>query len=269
MTRITGASTRSAIRTAPGCVLLVWVAFGCAEGRTERTVPQPSHAPAQLVDHAVFDSLLRERVRDQRVDYAAIRKHDAARLRDYLTRLAGVEPDRLATSERLAFYINLYNATMIQAVVDRLRPGYSPQDNDFAVFKEPLVGLRGGRVSLDHLENQIIRKQFAEPRIHVALVCGARSCPPLLPRAYTGADLEQLLDANMRRFVADPTRNRIDPAHGVLELSKIFEWYAADFGGPEALVGFLQKYVTADLAGSKPTFRAYSWELNIVPDAPR
>ncbi|MEM7200306.1 MAG: DUF547 domain-containing protein [Planctomycetota bacterium] len=225
--------------------------------------------PASGGDHAAFDELLARHVRDERVDYDAWRRDDAAALEGYLQQLAEVEPASLARAERLAFYINLYNATMIREVLDRLVDGYSPAADDFAVFKAPVVALKSGRVSLNHLENEIIRPDFGDPRIHVALVCAARSCPPILPRAYVADDLDEVLDANMRRFVADPSRNRVDHDAQRMELSKIFEWYADDFGGAEGVAGYVAKYLPGDraAAGYAVTHSEYSWTLNLAAPA--
>ncbi len=215
------------------------------------------------VSHQAFDRILQTRVRAERVDYLGIRKHDAAALGRYLDRLAKVDAARLPTSARLAYYINLYNATMIDALVGRVVEGYTPAADDFGVFKEPLVRLRGRRVSLNALENEIIRKEFKEPRIHVALVCGARSCPPLLARAYTASNLDGLLEQNMRRFLADPDRNRIDRQQKVLRLSQIFSWYKVDFGGDQGLVGYLDRYTKASVKGFAVKHLPYSWDLNM------
>lgn len=112
-----------------------------------------------------FDAILRERVTAGLVDYAAIKQHDAAKLDGYLEQLAQADVMKMSRDEQLAYYINLYNATMIKAVVDRFRDDYSPAEHDFAVFKEPLVRLAGEkRVSLNHLEHEVIRKQFKDPR---------------------------------------------------------------------------------------------------------
>jgi hypothetical protein len=95
------------------------------------------------------------------------------------------------------------------------------------------------------------------------LVCGAASCPPILPRAYRGADLGEVLDANMRRFLADRRRNRIGPDR--IELSRIFEWYADDFGGKAALRDWVARYVDHDVGAAEIRFLDYSWQLNIAP----
>lgn len=125
----------------------------------------------------------------------------------------------------------------------------------------------GGRVmSLNELEHDVIRPTFKDPRIHVALVCAARSCPQILPRAYRADDLAAVLEGNMRRFVNDPIRNPIDAANKKLRLSKIFDWYADDFGGKEKVAAYVDKYHPEDVADWPVEFVEYDWSLNAVTE---
>ena len=217
---------------------------------------------AEPPDHSAFDGILKATVKDQRVDYAAVKQSHLDALNAYLDSLAKIDPVKLDKNDQLAFYINLYNATMIRTIVDRKKPGYSTADNNYGVFKEPLVRLNGKTISLNDLENNVIRATFKDPRIHVALVCGARSCPPILPRAYEGKDIDATLDQNMKSFVADSFRNPIDDRAKTLKLSHIFDWYADDFGGKSAVPAFVGKYAGKDYGGYKVEFVDYSWELN-------
>jgi hypothetical protein len=219
---------------------------------------------ADTVDHSSFDSILKATVKDQRIDYNAVKNDHLIALSGYLDTLSRIDPSKLDKNEQLAFYINLYNASMIRAITDRLKPNYSPSENDYGIFKEPLVRLNGKTISLNDLENSVIRPTFKDPRIHVALVCGARSCPPILPRAYKGEDLDATLDQNMKSFVADSFRNPIDDRSRTLKLSHIFDWYADDFGGKQAVPTFVGKYAGKDYSGWKVEFVDYSWELNIT-----
>jgi hypothetical protein len=218
--------------------------------------------PSGAVEHAALDSLLGATVQDERVDYGAILGVHFAQLAGYLDGMARVDVSQLSRSEQLAFYINVYNATMISAVAPDWKEGFSPTDDDFAVFDEPHVRLKSGNVSLNHLEHEIIRKTFNDPRIHAALVCAALSCPPLLPRAYRAEDLDEVLDANMRRFVRDSTRNRVDDSARTLHLSSIFDWYAEDFGGQDALSHYVSKYLGRDVSDYAVVFLPYDWTLN-------
>lgn len=219
---------------------------------------------AHAVDHTAFDSLLSASVRGERVDYAAIEHDMEPRLDAYLERLAAADTAALARDEQLALYLNLYNATMIRAVLDRWGKGWSPAADDFAVFDAPLVKLGSQRLSLNRLEHDVIRRAFGDPRIHAALVCASRGCPPLSPRAFHAVDLDEALEARMRAFVRDTTRNRVDDRARVLHLSSLFDWYAADFGGRDALAGYVSRYLGRDARGYRVEFLEYDWTLNAV-----
>ncbi|MDW8263555.1 MAG: DUF547 domain-containing protein [Phycisphaerales bacterium] len=213
-------------------------------------------------DHTQFDAILREVVRGERVDYQKIKSDHLPALRSYLAMLAEARPSDASRAEQLAFYINLYNATMIQAVIDRDPTKFKPSDNDFAVFKEKLVRAEGRTLSLNELENDVIRPRFNDPRVHAALVCAAVSCPPILNRAYRADDLDQVLTENVRRWLNDPKRNEIDEANRTLRLSRIFEWYAPDFGGAGKLADFVSLYLGRDVRGFAIEFKEYDWSLN-------
>lgn len=223
---------------------------------------------AQAPDPVALDSILKARVREERVDYLLLRKHDAASLARFLEEMAAVDAESLARDEALAYLLNLYNATMLRVICERFHAAYTVAEDQFAVFDEKLVRTQGGPWTLNELENKVIRPRFEEPRIHVALVCGARSCPPLLPRAYRAQDLDVTLEAGMTRFARDRSRNQIDAAGRTLKLSRIFEWYAADFGGPERVAEYLERYARQPLKGfTVGPFLDYSWELNSAPPA--
>ena len=245
----------------------VWALASCgaqdpapAQSSQPSLAKVPTSKPSSL--HAPLDALLGEFVRGQNIDYPALRVRGWDRLTGYLAALAATDPAELPRDERLAYYINLYNASMIREVGLRLRPGYSPSENDWGVFEEPVVVVGDAKFSLNHLENEIIRPEFGEPRIHVALVCAAASCPPILPRAYEAADLDEVLEANMKRFVVDRQRNQIDDQR--VAVSQIFNWYKVDFGGDEGLPKYLARYTGRDLGGRTIEFLEYSWELNLA-----
>src|SRR3954468_9579688 len=83
------------------------------------------------VDHSAFDAILKATVKDERVDYDAVKANHLPALTAYLDALAKVDPATLQPKEQLATYINLYNASMINAIVGRLKPGYSPSENNY------------------------------------------------------------------------------------------------------------------------------------------
>ncbi len=227
-------------------------------------------------DHSAFDALLRQHVRDGRVDYDALGR--APTFAGYLGVLAQADPEKLGESERLAFWINTYNAYTLQLIVKHgERESIRNVNKTLGLlalkgpWKEPLVRAGGQTLTLDDVEHAVIRKRFREPRIHFALVCAAVSCPPLRSEAYVGARLETQLDEQTRAFVlGSPQSNRLDVAAGILYLSPIFDWYKQDFGGSDATLGrFLAPYhpagasrVLLESGAFKVAWTDYDWSLN-------
>lgn len=228
---------------------------------------EPRPTPPVEGLHSQFDQLLKACVRDGLVDYERIRKESAPALRKYLDGIAAANFEGMTRNEKFSTYVNLYNATMLQAVLDHTDgpADWTPAAEDFGVFKEPRVRLGKRTLSLNELENEILRPQFKDARVHVALVCGARSCPPLLARAYGSSDLDAVLNENLRSFLRDDTRNAVDHAHKTLRLSKIFEWYREDFGGDAGVRRLLREHLGEKVAEYRIEYQDYSWQLNRKP----
>lgn len=127
-------------------------------------------------------------------------------------------------------------------------------------------------MSLDELEHKIIRPTFKEPRIHVALVCAAKSCPAIRGEAYVGARLDTQLEDQARQFANNPTYVDYDPVASVVRLSPILKWYSEDWDASGGYLSWLAKRVNnentkkqIDAAASKQTkvaFNGYDWTLN-------
>ena len=206
-------------------------------------------AGAQTFDHSSFDELLKKHVVKGMVDYEAFAK--AGSFKEYLESLEHADPARLGDRERLAFWINAYNAHTI-ALINKYEERGSIKNVAEGIgferakgpWKQPIVKVGGKTYTLDEVEHEIIRKQFREPRVHFALVCAAMSCPPLRSEAYTGARLDAQLDSQARAFIPDEARGSwVDVKKGVLHATRIFDWYKDDFGGSDAAVGrFIAQY---------------------------
>ncbi|QJR34016.1 DUF547 domain-containing protein [Gemmatimonas groenlandica] len=210
---------------------------------TARPAAPPAVAPRAArvaIDHSAFDSLLRAHVTDGLVDYDAFR--DAATFRRYLTSLERVSLAGLDDEERLAFWLNAYNAYTIQLIVTHAeRESIRNIDRTLGVLRlkgpwsEPIVRAAGRTLSLDEVEHRIIRKDFKDPRIHFALVSAAKGSPPLRSEAYTGAELDRQLFDQGRRFLKDTTKNQIETPFP--RLSPIFTYYRSDFGNSRSDLG--------------------------------
>lgn len=243
-------------------------------------VAYPSRAAtAQAIDHGPWSAMLSSYVTDGLVDYDAFRRDP--RFAAYLQSLGRVTPSRLSSDERLAFWINVYNAYTIELINSRNERASIRNINKRlgitfrSPWAEPIVRVDGRTLTLDDVEHEIIRKQFTDPRIHVALVCAALGCPPLRAEAFVAERLSAQLDDQARRFFATRAKNRVDVASRTVYGSPIFTWYRVDFGDTLAGVGrFWATYIDDPAAQAllrSGEFRwvdtEYDWSLNIRPRA--
>ncbi|MFE8070977.1 DUF547 domain-containing protein [Marinobacteraceae bacterium S3BR75-40.1] len=238
--------------------------------------------------HAAWTALLQKHVvpvregHGTRVDYRAFQQDEAA-LEAYLNQLSEVSQatfDSWNRDRRLAFLINAYNAFTVKLILtaypdlDSIRDlgGFlsSPWDKRFFT-------LLGKERSLDEVEHGLIRPNFDEPRIHVAVNCASIGCPALRTEAYVGDRLDAQLEDALVTFLSDPQRNRYNRESGELEVSSIFDWYGDDFDSPalnlDGIEDLFARY--AELLTDSPQGRAaiqdqsadiefldYNWKLN-------
>ncbi len=170
---------------------------------------------------------------------------------------------------QLAYLINLYNAQTLKLIIDNY-PVDSIKDIG-SLFKSPwslkIVPLFGENVTLDTIEHDIIRVDYKEPRIHLALVCAAISCPPLRSEAYRAEKLSQQLDDQGKIFFNSTSTKqnkkskglKIDDKNKTLYLSSILKWYKEDFDSVEV---FVRKYVNNLPFYYKIDWLDYNWNLN-------
>jgi hypothetical protein len=249
----------------------------------------PPLAAGEAPDYAAWNALLARYYDPARgMDYRGLKAKDAGALADLRRRMAAVDVKPLAAKDQLAYWINLYNISVVGIVVDHY-PVKSVRDIStdpiirMNVFKKPSVQVKGGATSLDDIENVKIREGFKDPRIHFAINCAAASCPPIRPEAYVGARIDEQLDDQARRFLNDPRLGvKVDKDGDtvVLHVTKILDWFADDFekwplagqaaapaiggtpgrsgsggSGETARVAFVRKYLPPDkqqlIAGAK------------------
>jgi len=229
------------------------------------------------------------------VDYSRLRASDAyAALRNDLTpQLRGLDLAALAThEERLAFWINLYNVLIIDAATTFgiARSVTEGRLGILAFFRRAAYDVGGQRISANDIEHGILRanrphwavpgQQFGpsdprlawrvtrfDPRIHFALNCASRSCPPI--GFYDAVRIDSQLDLAAAGFIAADVA--IDPERGAVRLSSIFKWFAGDFGGRAGVIACILRYLPAGSAGAwlaehqvdaRLVYRAYDWGLN-------
>jgi Protein of unknown function, DUF547 len=216
-------------------------------------------------DHSEYNALLMKHVNSKGlVNYQGFKS--SATFKNYIKALATADISSFSKNEKLAFYINAYNALVIRQVIDNL-PISSPMDvKGFFTDKKFTVARK--KLSLNTLEKKRIIP-LGGSLVHFAVVCAAKSCPKLLPKAYTSANVSKLLKDNARAFVNDKASNKLDKKANILHLSKIFEWYEDDFKNEYAsLISFIRAFITATdsayLNNKRVSIKyiAYDWKLN-------
>ena len=252
------------------------------------------------VDHSPYDAFLKAYTRGGLVNYSAIKK-DKSGLEAYLRTLSdssAVHYKTWSRDARMAFWINAYNAVTIYAIVTNypIEGGGFVSKKRFPqnsirqikdVWDTEYVELAGRPITLNEIEHDILRKEFADPRIHFALVCASGGCPLLSDDAYVAQSLDDMLEQDAIRFVNDGDKVRVNITRGRLYASEIFDWYAEDFTlegeeTPEWLKGYKKKtrgfvsFIAPRVDGQtrsaiearslKVTYLDYDWSLNELVD---
>ena len=190
------------------------------------------NSPDQL-SYDEYDRLTRAYAdEDGGVNYSGLKKEMAA-LKGFIDQLAAASPENEpewfpTEDERKRYYLTAYNAYILFYAAS----GYPDRHtlwSGLGLFKNKDIVLGGRKLTLNDLEHNIIRKEFMDPRIHFALNCGARSCPPLKAGVIAQNATDNELEQAARRFINDPGNVRFDEPSLTLYLSKIFDWFAVDF----------------------------------------
>lgn len=210
-------------------------------------------------DHSAFDDLLRKYVSASGVvNYKGINS-EMDQLEAYLTILEQnpVSSD-WSRNQKLAYWINAYNAFTIKLILDHYPVNSIQEIAGGKPWDLKWIKLGGKTYSLNQIENDIIRPEFNEPRIHFAVNCAAQSCPPLANEAFTADNLDLLLEEQTKAFINNPKYNTIRA--GSVKVSKIFDWYGQDFGD---ITAFINKYSEEQISASTTiSYADYNWNLN-------
>lgn len=243
--------------------------------RAEKAASYSVADPQQQVDHthAAFTTILSKHVKSELVDYASLKRNPAP-LNAYLDTLAAVPEsafNKWDKTQQMAFLINLYNAATLKLIIDHY-PIQSIKDIGSALkgpWKQQVVRLFGKIESLDHIEHDLLRPKYKDPRVHFAVNCASIGCPSLRAEAFQASKLDAQLDEQGRIFLRDTTKNRLDAEIKTLYLSEIFYWFKADFTSKSGTVEkFASNYVTdADRkviqqGGLTIKNTKYDWNLN-------
>jgi hypothetical protein len=255
----------------------------------------PGKAQATDPNYEDYAAVLSTRVNQRGlVDYRGLTANPQ-QLNSFLAALADLSPEtyqKWGDQEKIALWINAYNALTLKAIIDH----YPIRAALFKSLVYPRNSIRqipgvwdslgfpvmGKQMTLDDIEHGVLRQEFNEPRIHLALVCAALGCPPLRVEPYAGDRLERQLDDQARAFLANPKKFRIDRGQGTVYLSPIFKWFGGDFlktfGTDQAFKAFspeeraVLNFITPHLVAAdrdyllqgkyRLSYLDYDWSLN-------
>jgi len=228
--------------------------------------------------HQLFTKILNQYVKNGLVNYKGL-KNDV-RFEKYLDQLANTYPEKLSQNEKLAFWINAYNAFTLKIVVENYPIesiielhtggkiiGYLIGKT---VWDKQFITINNNKYSLNDIEHKILRK-MNEPRIHFAIVCASISCPTLRNEAFEADKIEEQLKLQTTQFVNDKGKNIFDIKNRKAVTSKIFSWFGEDFGkSDENILKFISQYlpenisidIKSNLQNWDISYKEYNWDLN-------
>jgi hypothetical protein len=201
------------------------------------------------------DDFLKKNVIGNKVNYEVIKKNPEE-LNELVTLISDYKISKNDDTDK-AFLINAYNLLVIKGIVNKY-PTKSPLDIA-GFFDKSTYSISGKKVTLNDIENKLLRAVYKDARLHFVLVCGANGCPPLLAEAYMPKTIETQLEQQTTKALNNP--NFIKVIGNKIQLSQIFEWYKEDFKNKE--IEFINKYRKDKLdAKSKFSYYTYDWSLN-------
>ncbi|WP_120495737.1 DUF547 domain-containing protein [Kiloniella sp. EL199] len=211
-----------------------------------------------------------------RIAYHRVSFEDRLALKEHLKYLQGIQVSNLNRNQQLAYWINLYNATTVNLILEHM-PVESIRDINISPglfasgpWGKKLLRIEGEKVSLNDIEHGILRPGWKDPRIHYALNCASLGCPDLPKEVITAVEHDAQLTAAARRFI-DHSRAVSIGENNEAIVSSIYVWFKEDFGGSDAAVlDHLRTYASKERQKELMKIRSienhtYDWGLNSVP----
>ena len=234
------------------------------------------------IDHGAWQQLLDGYLRVHsaginKFDYAALKKNarDRAKLESYLDYLQKIDPRDYSRAEQKAYWINFYNALTVKVVADAFPVKSILEICEDRVsgsqcsgpWKEVRAKVAGQGLTLDNIENDILRPIWKDNLIHYGVSCASHGCPSLLQVAFTRENTQKLLIAAAREYVNHP-RGVSFMEDDLIVISSIYDWYSEDFGkSKQNIIRHLVSYADEGLAKELRKFKGtmdyeYDWSLN-------
>lgn len=200
------------------------------------------------------------------VKYGSVTSDDLSLLNSYLDSLEKIFVTSLNRDEQFVYWINLYNALTVKVILDNYPVKSIKQIKPGGLFSsgpwdEPYLTIEGQPITLNNIEHGILRPIWGDSRVHYAVNCASRGCPPLQAEAFTTENVELLLEQAERDFLNSYFGVRLE-GHTLI-LSSIFKWFREDFGESEDDVLEYIESINPTIRGLyKRVKYSYDWDIN-------
>ena len=213
---------------------------------------------------SIFNDLLQNNVtKDGIVDYKSLKENET-KLDSYIIYLEKTSPEKTwSKNKQKAFWINAYNAYTVKLILENypLKSIMNIKRKGKDAWNIPFAKVGNKVYTLNHIEHEILRKDFNDPRIHVGVNCASGSCPQLGNFAFTEENYESKTNELMKKFINDSSRNKISKKK--VQISSIFDWFKGDFTKNGSVIDYLNKYSDVEISSkAKISYLKYDWTLN-------
>jgi len=206
------------------------------------------------------DTFFKTYVENGKVNYKAV-KQNSAQLETLLASTNEIKVDKSDAKTYQAYWINIYNLTVIKGIVEEY-PVKSPLDIA-GFFDKTKYSVGGMNITLNDIENKLLREQFNDARFHFVLVCAGLGCPPIIAEAYMPTTLDAQLDTQTRIALNNDEFIKVNAKKKRVELSEIMKWYKEDFTQNGNEIDFINQYREEKIdEKSKISYYPYNWTLN-------
>ncbi|KTD39206.1 putative Ser/Thr protein kinase [Legionella nautarum] len=230
-----------------------------------------------VIDHSDWQAFLDKRVQSNEeninlVDYNHLTDADYALLQQYIEKMSKIDIAQYNRNEQLAFWINLYNALTVQVIADYYPVGsieeinISPGLFSIGPWGKKIVTINDIPLSLDEIQNRIIRPIWNDQRTLYAINNGSIGAANLSKQAYSGSTIKEAL--NEAAFGYINSLRGVQVIEGALIVSKIYDWYNEDFGGTKQdVITHLKQFAKEPLQSQLKHVNnidnyVYNWHLN-------
>jgi len=227
----------------------------------------------QIINHHLWQAFLSNYLKhdssgSRTLDYQNVTARDKKNLSNYLVTLQTLDPRTYPKKEQLAYWVNLYNALVINLVlthypIDSIK---NIGDGLTGPWNIELAIIAGKPVTLNQIEHGILRPLWQDNRIHYVINCASIGCPDLPPQPFSSVNINKQLNEAATRFINQ--HKAVHLANNTLTLSSIYNWFAVDFGSSnENIIKHIKAYALPELKSKLEHFSGtvefdYNWKLN-------